>query len=187
MIGKKKGTGEERDHAWTAWELPKGKNHSPKALIRARKYWTRTWTHRAMVRPHANQNLVMLHTLKRSVPIPCGSNTQDFDANPFSVRGSCLKPSHQPQMNKRTNSIKTVKRHASRCEAALWNHGLNESPCSTGRKRSGIDRSRNFSRIEFQFVTSIRLWKTLRLGLPKSSLGPFDFRDRNRSTWASAS
>jgi hypothetical protein len=37
---------------------------------------------------------------KRSVPIPCGSNTQDFDANPFSVSGSCLKPSHQPEMNK---------------------------------------------------------------------------------------
>lgn len=51
-----------------------------------------------MVRPHANQNLVMQHTLKRSVPIPCGSNTQDFDTNPFSVRGSCLKPSHQPQV-----------------------------------------------------------------------------------------
>lgn len=47
----------------------------------------------------------MLHTLKRSVPIPCGSNTQDFDTTLFSVRGSCLKPSHQPQMTKRTNFL----------------------------------------------------------------------------------
>jgi hypothetical protein len=58
----------------------------------------------------------MLHTLKRSVPIPCGSNTQDFDANAFSVRGSCLKPFHQPQMN--DNFIKTVKRHASRLRSS---------------------------------------------------------------------
>ena len=63
------------------------RNHSPKALIRARKSWTRTWTHRAMVRPHANQNLVMLHTLKRSVPIPCGSNTQDFDCESLFGKG----------------------------------------------------------------------------------------------------
>src|SRR5271167_1597385 len=69
-----------------------------------------------MARPHANQNLVMLHTLKRSVPIPCGSNTQDFDTNPFSVRGSCLKPSHQPQMN--DSFIKNVKRHASRLRSS---------------------------------------------------------------------
>ena len=74
-----------------------------------------------MARPHANQNLVMLHTLKRSVPIPCGSNTQDFDANPFSVRGSCLKPSHQPQMNKRTNSIKTVKPRFTAAEQPIYN------------------------------------------------------------------
>ena len=59
----------------------------------------------------------MQHTLKRSVPIPCGSNTQDFDTSPFSVRGSCLKPSHQPQMM-RTNSIKTVKRNASRLRSS---------------------------------------------------------------------
>jgi hypothetical protein len=73
---------------------------------------------RAMVRPHANQNLVMLHTLKRSVPITCGSNTQDFDANPFSVRGSCLKPSTSRRHDKKQDLKENVKRHASRCEAA---------------------------------------------------------------------
>jgi hypothetical protein len=61
---------------------------------------------RAVRWSHASQNLGMRHTLKRSVTIPCGSNTQDFDMNPFSVRGSCLKPSHQLQMKKRTNSYR---------------------------------------------------------------------------------
>jgi len=118
VIGKKKGTGAERNHAGKAWELRQEGIISPKALIRARENWTRTWTHRAMVRPHANQNLVMLHTLKGSVPIPCGSNTQDFDANPFSVRGSCLKPSTSRRHDKKQDLKENVKRHASRCEAA---------------------------------------------------------------------
>jgi hypothetical protein len=68
--------------------------------------------------PPCESELGYAAPLKRSVPIPCGSNTQDFDANPFSVRGSCLKPSTSRRHDKKQDLTENVKRHASRCEAA---------------------------------------------------------------------